>query len=196
VRDNADRVGFLGFEPASIRFRVNLIAGALAGGAGALAAMLYEIVAVETVSLGTSANVLLMTVVGGATSAVGPLLGAVTMTAMQTVLARFTSAWAFYYGLLFVIVVLFAPRGLAGVFAVLRDDIRTNGIAAVVRRRAGAVLLVTVATAGAIVMIETLFRRTEADVGSATTSSLAAAVAGVVTAAALARLAGSRRRAP
>lgn len=196
VRDNADRIGFLGFEPASIRFRVFLIGGALAGGAGALAAMLYEIVAVESVSVSTSANVLLMTVVGGATSAIGPLLGAVTLTAMQTVLAKFTPAWAFYHGLLFVIVVLFAPRGIAGVFAALRDDVAANGVAAVARRRAESILLATVAVASAVVMIETIFRRTETVTASAVTTPLTAGLAGIVLVVAAARLAGLGRRAP
>ncbi|WP_300302684.1 branched-chain amino acid ABC transporter permease, partial [Ferrovibrio sp.] len=195
VRDNAERIGFFGFEAAEVRFKVMLIAGPIAGGAGALAAMLYEIVSVESVSLATSANVLLMTVVGGPASAVGPLVGALALTLMQTALAKITHAWVFYYGLLFILIVLFAPQGITGVVA---SGVRTFGRLGPVGFTRGyglAIAASAVAFAGGITVIETLFFRTTGQADEGRLPLLAALAAAGVTVAAglwLARLVRGR----
>ena len=62
-----------------------------------------------------SANVLIMTVIGGARSIFGPLVGAVLLTFMQTVLSGITSAWPMYYGLIFVAIILGCPSGLTDI---------------------------------------------------------------------------------
>jgi branched-chain amino acid transport system permease protein len=161
VRDNTERVGFLGQEAATIRFKVFLIAGPIAGGGGALAAMLYEIVSVESVNLTMSANVLLMTVVGGPASGVGPLIGAVALTLMQTVLSKITHAWVFYYGLLFVLVVLFAPNGLTGIVHATVATIGERGLLRFVTSYGPSILAGLVATLGGIAVVETVFHRPE-----------------------------------
>ena len=58
----------------------------------------YEIVTVDAVSMHMSANVLLMTVIGGLGSLWGPLVGALFLTGMQSVVSDWTRAWLFYYG--------------------------------------------------------------------------------------------------
>lgn len=117
IRNNDERVGFLGFGAAGIRFRVIILSGMLAAAAGAMSAMIYEIVSVESVSIHNSANVLIMTVVGGAGNAFGPLVGALLLTFMQTVLSGITSAWPVYYGLIFVAIILGCPSGLTEIFS-------------------------------------------------------------------------------
>lgn len=117
IRNNDERVGFLGFDRKSIRFRVIVLSGMLASAAGAMSAMIYEVVSVESVSIHNSANVLIMTVIGGARSIFGPLVGAVLLTFMQTVLSGITSAWPMYYGLIFVAIILGCPSGLTDIFA-------------------------------------------------------------------------------
>jgi branched-chain amino acid transport system permease protein len=161
VRDNAERVGFLGFEPATVRFKVMLVSGPIAGGAGALAAMLFEIVSVESVSLHTSANVLLMTVVGGAASSIGPLVGALALTVMQTVLSKITHAWVFYYGLLFILVVLFAPNGLTDVVRSGRATWRNLGHRRFLAAYGASIAATLLGTIAGIVVVEVLFFRPE-----------------------------------
>jgi branched-chain amino acid transport system permease protein len=178
VRDNAERVAFLGHGAATIRFKVFLVAGPIAGGGGALAAMLYEIVAVESVNLTMSANVLLMTVVGGPASSIGPLVGAVALTVMQTILSKITHAWVFYYGLLFILIVLFAPNGLTGVGRSLADTVRAQGLARAATMLVMPVLAAVIATAGGIVVIETAFFRPEGFGEAPPMSGLGAAMAG------------------
>ena len=126
VRENPQRIEFLGYRTASVRWASYLVASTLAGIAGSLSALTYEIVTVDSVSLHTSANVLLMTVIGGAQSVLGPLVGAVFLTVMQSVVSDWTRAWLFYYGFVFVIVVLEAPDGIMGLFGRPRGERSTR----------------------------------------------------------------------
>lgn len=151
IRNNDERVGFLGFERASIRFRVIVLSGMLASAAGAMSAMIYEVVSVESVSLHNSANVLIMTVIGGAGSIFGPLVGAVLLTFMQTIMSGITSAWPMYYGLIFVAIILGCPSGLTDIFA--RPEFRRPRFIAIVLLRGVA----------AVVAIEWLYRVREGD---------------------------------
>lgn len=114
VRENPQRADFAGFCTANVRWASYLVASALAGVAGTLSALAYEIVTVDAVSMHTSANVLLLTVIGGAGSTLGPLVGAVFLTVMQSVVSEWTRAWLFYYGFVFVAVVWLAPEGIVG----------------------------------------------------------------------------------
>lgn len=120
VRENPQRVEFLGFRTATVRWVASLVACTLAGVAGSLSALTYEIVTVDAVSLQTSANVLLITVIGGAGSLLGPLVGAGFLTVMLTIVSEWTRAWLFYYGVVFVVLILVAPEGVVGLVAAAR----------------------------------------------------------------------------
>lgn len=148
VRENPERVQYLGFRTATVRWVSCLVASTLAGVAGALSALAYEIVTVDSVSLHTSANVLLMTVIGGLQSVFGPLVGAVFLTVMQSVVSDFTRAWLFYYGMVFLLLILLAPDGVIGL---LRPE-RIRGL-----RPAGVVSAIGFATA-IVVFVESAYQ--------------------------------------
>ena len=57
----------------------------------------------------------------------GPVVGALTVTFLEINLARLTDAWLFYYGLLFIAIILFAPRGLTGILMDLPGIVRRAG---------------------------------------------------------------------
>jgi branched-chain amino acid transport system permease protein len=114
VRDNAVRVAFLGQAPAAVRYRMQIIAAAFAGVAGALGAVNFELVSADTFSLERSGIVLVFTVLGGTAYFAGPMLGAVVGVFATVVLATMTRAWQLYLGLGFLAVVVFAPGGIAG----------------------------------------------------------------------------------
>ena len=118
VRDNPQRAQFVGYDPQWVRFMMVALSGFFAGLAGGLAALNYEIVSAESLSAYTSGLVLLATYLGGIRVFSGPILGAVAVTLMQTVLASFTKAWPFYFGVMFLATVLFVPGGIAGVVLV------------------------------------------------------------------------------
>ncbi len=114
VRDNPERVEFIGYSPHSIRYRMVALAGFFAGIAGGLSALQYEIVTAEALSDHLSGLVILMAFVGGTGTFYGPLIGAALVTVLQVAVASVTPAWPFYFGLVFLLIVLYAPGGIAG----------------------------------------------------------------------------------
>lgn len=120
VRDNAGRLGFLGYDARTVRFLAVLIAAFFAGVAGGLSALLFETVGSEVFSTQRSAAYLLFTVLGGAGFFMGPVIGAVLMVLSQVLLSELTPAWPLYVGLAFLAVVMFAPGGLAALLDVWR----------------------------------------------------------------------------
>ena len=117
VRDNAERVAFIGYSAHRIRYTAFVIAGFFAGVAGGLGALHFEIVTAEVVGTARSGAYLLFTVVGGSTSFAGPMLGAVLMVVSGVLFSAWTRAWLLYMGLLFLFVVIVAPGGLAGLLS-------------------------------------------------------------------------------
>ena len=112
VRDNPERVMFIGFNPQKIRLFVMVLSGMFAGIGGSLTAVSYEIVTSETLGLGQSGMLLIAAYLGGAGFFLGPVFGAFVYVLFLSVVASLTHAWLLYFGLLFVLVVLFSPAGL------------------------------------------------------------------------------------
>jgi branched-chain amino acid transport system permease protein len=159
VRDNAERAEFIGYDPVRVRLVVLAVAAMFAGLAGGLHALNYEIVASEAAGTGRSGAVLLMAYIGGVANFLGAILGAVTITWLQVSLSDYTSAWQLYLGLFFVLFVLFAPRGLAGLIVMHRDVVRTRAFLGLLRAYAIALLPALVMAIGAIAMLEINYRR-------------------------------------
>jgi branched-chain amino acid transport system permease protein len=113
VRDNPERVEFIGYNTQRVRFLVVVVSSFFAGIAGGLSAINFEIVTAENVSSIRSGGVLLATFIGGALFFFGPILGAVVFILFAVALSDFTKAWQLYLGVFFVIMVLFAPGGLS-----------------------------------------------------------------------------------
>ena len=154
VRDNPERAQFVGYDPKIVRFMMVALSGFFAGVAGGLAALNYEIVNAESLSARTSGLVLLATYLGGMGFFAGPIIGAIVVTLMQTLLAMVTKAWPFYFGVVFLATVLFIPGGLASV-AMLHKRLWDAGQL----RRVGIVyaamaIPVAVALCAAIAMVE------------------------------------------
>ena len=117
VRDNPQRVESIGYDPRRVRYLAMLMAGFFAGVSGGMAALHFEIVNAEAVGSARSAAYLVFTVLGGTASFAGPVLGGVLMVLCTVLLSAWTKAWLLYLGLGFVLVVVYAPGGLAGVLA-------------------------------------------------------------------------------
>ena len=115
VRDNPERVEFIGYSPQWIRYLMVVLAGFFAGIAGGLSALQYEIVTAEALSAYTSGIVILMVFVGGTGAFHGPLIGAALVTVLQVAVASVTPAWPLYFGVVFLAIVLSAPDGIAGI---------------------------------------------------------------------------------
>ena len=115
VRDNPERAEFVGYSQRWVRFVSFCAAGLFAGVAGGLFAVNYEILTAENMGLSASGSVLLMTYIGGVGYFIGPILGAVIFTFLQSMLSDYTGMWLLYLGILFLATVLFVPAGFAGV---------------------------------------------------------------------------------
>ena len=115
VRDNPERVEFIGYDTQWVRYLTLILAGFFAGIAGGLSAINFEIVTAENVSTASSGMVLLFTFIGGAGSFCGPMIGAVVGVLMTVVLSGVTKAWHLYLGLFFIMIVMYAPGGISSV---------------------------------------------------------------------------------
>ena len=113
VRDNPERVEFIGYETRLVRYLVLIISGFFAGVSGGLGAINFEIVSSENVSSLRSGTVLLFTFIGGVPFFFGPMIGAVIFGLFIVVLATITKAWLLYLGLFFVLMVMYCPGGIA-----------------------------------------------------------------------------------
>lgn len=148
VRDNPARAAAIGFAPARVRFTMLVVSAFFAGIAGVLALLNVELVSAESVGLARSTGVLVATVIGGAGTFFGPVIGAVLLTFFSVAVASVSAAWPMYLGLFFVWVVVAAPLGIAGLF---RRDLRFLCLG----------MLSAIAWGIAVVLIvETLYART------------------------------------
>ena len=157
VRDNPERVEFIGYSTQQVRFLAFMIAGLFAGIGGGLAALNFEIVTGEVVSAGRSGAYLLFVFLGGATFFFGPIIGAVLMVIALVLLSEITQAWLLYLGLVFLFMVMYAPGGIASLIMMnLRLALfgKLRGLATAYLALAGTALVIL---AGAGAMIEMVY---------------------------------------
>ncbi|GJD52362.1 hypothetical protein OPKNFCMD_5127 [Methylobacterium crusticola] len=158
VRENPERVEFLGYEPQSVRIAAFSLSALFAGIAGSLAAINFEIANSAYLGVHQSGVVLLAAFIGGIGHFVGPVVGAVVVTLLQVSLSDLTEIWQLYFGLLFIAIVMFAPGGIAGL-ALMHGPLLRAGTA---HRLVPAYLLALVPflalTAGLVALIEMAFR--------------------------------------
>lgn len=157
VRDNPVRAAFVGYNPQRVRHLAFMVSGFFAGVGGALMAIHLEIVTGAD-SLGMArSGYLLFTFLGGAGYFFGPVIGAVLMVCSSMLLSHYTQAWLLYLGLAFVLMVMFAPGGVAGGMVALTQALREGRI----RRHAGRYVVQAVAAAlmllGGSALVEMLY---------------------------------------
>jgi len=157
VRDNPERVEFIGYNTQRVRYIAFMIAGFFAGIAGGMYAMNFEISTAEVVGAHRSGAYLLFTFVGGATFFFGPIIGGILMVLATVLLSEFTQAWLLYLGLVFMVMVMFAPGGVA---SLLMINVRVASFGKFRRLIGSYVALAlagTVAFVGAAAMIEMMY---------------------------------------
>jgi branched-chain amino acid transport system permease protein len=159
VRDDPVRAEFIGYSARHVRYLALMVSGFFSGVAGALGAIHTEIVTPEVFATVRSGAYLLFVLMGGSTLFFGPIVGAVLMVWSQMVWSQWTPAWLLYLGLAFIVTLLAAPGGLAGLLVQAWLGAREGRLAA----RAGAALALmgtasaTLAGGGAVV--ELLYQR-------------------------------------
>jgi branched-chain amino acid transport system permease protein len=158
TRDNAERMNFVGFDPVMIRGLALTLSAGFAGIAGALYALAFQVVTLDTLSIAQSTNGMLHTYIGGHTTFFGPVVGAVLITVISAHLSTLTDAWSLYLGIFFVAVVVSMRRGLTGWLADLSrtgaNDYRNGGAQRVVKQAAPSLFGGIAVCAGFIMAIE------------------------------------------
>jgi branched-chain amino acid transport system permease protein len=114
IRENEPRAISLGYNVDRYKLLVFIISAALAGLAGSTRAMVFQLASLSDVHWGTSGDVVLMTIVGGIGTMLGPVVGAFIIVGMQNYLAQYGSWVTVIEGVIFVICVLTFRRGIVG----------------------------------------------------------------------------------
>ncbi|MES2362655.1 MAG: branched-chain amino acid ABC transporter permease [Pseudomonadota bacterium] len=129
IRDNPVRAEQLGYNVSFYRVSAYAISGTASGMAGAYFAALTMFVGPDMLKWMMSGEVLIMTVLGGPGTLFGPLLGVAAFETARSVVSRYTDHWFGFVGVLFILVTLFLPAGLVGLWPALRSAFfaRRNG---------------------------------------------------------------------
>ena len=116
TRDNETRMEAIGFPTYKYKLVCFVIAGAVAGLAGAMLANQNSFVSPNLMFWVQSGNLMIMVILGGVGYHYGGLIGAVIMLVLEEAISTYTIFWQLWVGLILLAIVLFAPQGIAGLF--------------------------------------------------------------------------------
>lgn len=123
VRDQENRVKFLGYNPASIKVFAFVLAAVFAAIGGALFVPVVGIISPSDVGVVPSILMLAGVVIGGRTTLLGPVLGTLLVRFAETQLSdSFPSAWTYIEGAIFILVICFLPQGLGGLKSLIHSS--------------------------------------------------------------------------
>jgi branched-chain amino acid transport system permease protein len=165
VRDNPQRVEFIGYDPHVIRYLAYGFSGFFAGIAGGLTAINFEIANSAYLGATQSGLVLFAAFIGGTAYFFGPVLGAILVTYLQLGLTNVTTVWQLYFGIIFIGIVMFAPGGMAGLLMMHRPLVRARSLTTVIPSYLVAALPTLALALGVILSIETVARYTASEGG-------------------------------
>ena len=159
VRDNPERAEFIGYDTQRVRWLMLILSSFFAGIAGGLSAINFEIVSAESLSAVRSGGVLLATFIGGASFYFGPILGAIVFVLFAAALSEWTQAWQLYLGVFFVLLVMFAPGGLASLLLLNLRVVKFGKFARLRDPYVGVIGGALAIVAGATMLIEMTYQR-------------------------------------
>jgi len=160
VRDNPERVEFIGYNTQWVRYLTLILSAFFAGISGGLSAINFEIVTAENVSAVRSGAILLFTFIGGVGFFFGPLIGAVVGVFLTVLLSDFTKAWQLYLGVFFIVIVMFAPGGIASLLMMNLRLMVYKRFGMVAPRLLFMVAATLIASVGGVMVIEMLYHLT------------------------------------
>ena len=160
VRDNPERVQFVGYNPHVVRYLAFCFSGFFAGIAGALAAINFEIANSAYLGAAQSGTVLYAAYIGGIGFFIGPIVGAIFVTLLSLGLSDLTQVWQLYFGLIFIAVVLFAPGGITGLLMMHRPLLKAGTLQKVLPTYLEALVPTLAMIGGLILAMETIVHYT------------------------------------
>ena len=114
IRENERKFSVLGQDPRRFKLAVFVIAAVFAGLAGALFAPFRGFASPEVMFWVLSGQALMMVIIGGIGTLIGPVLGAMVFLLIQEILSSYTEQWMIFTGAIFVLIVIFVPGGMVG----------------------------------------------------------------------------------
>jgi branched-chain amino acid transport system permease protein len=114
IRESESRMRSLGYHVAAHKYAAFLLSSGLAGVAGVLYVYLNRFVSPPAAAFHLSAEVSLMAIVGGSGTILGPFLGSVVILGIRNYVSAHLTQWATVMGVVFILTVLYAPKGLMG----------------------------------------------------------------------------------
>jgi ABC-type branched-subunit amino acid transport system permease subunit len=133
IRENKQRARFLGYDVDKYRVNAFVLSALFPAIAGWLWTYFQQAINPDAGSVEYSGNVVMMSLLGGMQTFLGPLVGASIYYELQNEVSQATKYWEAWIGVVFVVFVLAGPRGIMGII----DDVRVNGVAAILRNPFG-----------------------------------------------------------
>jgi branched-chain amino acid transport system permease protein len=125
IRENEARATSIGYNTLVYKVQATIISGIIAALAGALNAMWNLSATPQTMDVGTTINALLMAIIGGSGTIIGPMLGAGVLQLLGYFLNLWLgSVWQLVFGIIYILLVLFVPYGIVGTWRVKQLDWR------------------------------------------------------------------------
>ncbi len=128
VRDNESRMSSLGYAVAPAKFVSVMVSGVVAGISGVLMVWHSEFISPATAAFDKSAMAVVIIIIGGIGTVMGPLLGSILVVGIQFWLSSYLERWPTLLGALFIIVVIFMPGGLTSMFRQRAGRARIGGL--------------------------------------------------------------------
>jgi branched-chain amino acid transport system permease protein len=158
VRDNPERVSFIGYNTQLVRWFSFIVAGFFAGIGGALACINFELFnAADALGGARSGSYLLFTFLGGAGFFFGPIIGGILLVLATVVLSELTQAWLLYLGVVFLLMVMFAPGGFASIIVANQRVMKAGQFGRLGLPYAGILVTGLVAFVGVAALIEMIY---------------------------------------
>lgn len=123
IRENEQRMRFLGFDPKRYKLMAFVISATITGLAGGLSVLNYRIASAESLSVAFSGELIAIVIIGGMRSFSGPIIGAVFFVLFREYLSMYTENWLLYFGMVFIAFIVFSPQGLAKIFNRIKNMI-------------------------------------------------------------------------
>ncbi len=114
IRESEQRAQSIGFNPARFKLIAFVISAGLCGLAGSLCFILQNFVPLKTLHWSISGDIVMMTILGGMGTLVGPLFGGMFVVLLREVLSTYTHLWALIMGISFIVIVLVFRKGIIG----------------------------------------------------------------------------------
>ena len=114
IRENSERAVACGYDVDRVKWLSFVFYALFIGLAGALDALRISVVPIESLHWSTSGQVVMMTLLGGAGTFFGPFVGAAAFLVLEDRISVFTESWPLVIGAIFVVFVLFLPKGIWG----------------------------------------------------------------------------------